>query len=666
MANPLSPPPWGDNNIIAALDGTSASLSASSPSSRVIHSLTSTALLCAVATTRRWTDLPLLLPPLFLRDSERFGYERCVQDRTYAIRDRTPFESLPDVHETELLSTVPSTPPSQTAKLASLTSVELQKLNLYTMAQHGFGHFATGPNGANMDPNDLAMNGGFSNSYPNANNFNSSSGNAPNGYSSGSAVFGDDELLDGLASPTEAQSGLHGQGQDYGMSMAFNQGAFPSHRGSGLQIDPAQLNGYSQTPDGDPIQSPYAAGFTAQFRPMQNNQSLGGSLQSPMGYSASPLTVGDMGNDGSDSNYLKARARMSQQMQRKASSNRSPMTPKTNSIHGIPIGPQDSPGFGPQTMRPSGSHEKSPSGQWGNTPGGSIPASYNSGFSSPLQQGMLPINEVMLKGGTSMPTKLGVAPGAVSSQEMKRKRRRESHNLVERRRRDNINERIQDLSKLVPGHRLEDEKVRKLIQNGTPLSPTLTGMSNPSQATSGLAGPGARRAAGGSAGNITTGLPIEDKDKGPNKGDILNGAVSWTRDLMWMLHLKLQQQEELMNTIAELGGHFPFELTDDERRMQTELMEAISRCDSGTFSYSRTAGSGLRVPTHTDYRGDPVNSLAANLDAIGLTPDENGNHAGMSGDINDTAQFWNDPDDDGSGHLSLQFKEEDEYDMDLN
>lgn len=263
-----------------------------------------------------------------------------------------------------------------------------------------------------------------------------------------------------------------------------------------------------------------------------------------------------------------------------------------------------------------------------------------------------------------MPAKLGVAPTAVSSQEMKRKRRRESHNLVERRRRDNINERIQDLSKLVPTHRLEDEKMRKLIQNGTPLSPTLTGMSSPSQATSGLAGPGARRAAGVSTGNITTGLPIEDKDKGPNKGDILNGAVSWTRDLMWMLHLKLQQQEELMNNIAELGGHFPFELTDDERRMQSELMEAISNCDSESFSYSRTAGSGLRVPSHTDYRGDSVNSLAANLDAIGITPEENGN-AGIGGDLNDTAQFWNDPDEDGSGNASLNFKEEDEYDMDM-
>lgn len=296
------------------------------------------------------------------------------------------------------------------------------------------------------------------------------------------------------------------------------------------------------------------------------------------------------------------------------------------------------------------------------TPSGSMAASYGSGFSSPIQPGLAQLNEVMMKGGTSMPAKLGAQPGgAVSSQEMKRKRRRESHNLVERRRRDNINERIQDLSRLVPAHRLEDEKIRKMIQNGTPLSPTLSGISNPSQATSGLAGPGARRAAG-ATGNITTGLPLEDKDKGPNKGDILNGAVSWTRDLMWMLHLKLQQQEELMNAIAELGGHFPFELTEDEKRMQTELMEAISKNE--VPGYSRTTGSGLRVPHHTDFRGEPMNGSGNVGDGTSVSPGAT-NGTGLANDLNAGSEFWNDPDDDDSGPTSLNFKEEDEFGMDL-
>jgi hypothetical protein len=178
-----------------------------------------------------------------------------------------------------------------------------------------------------------------------------------------------------------------------------------------------------------------------------------------------------------------------------------------------------------------------------------------------------------------------------------------------------------------------------------------------------LAAPGARRATSGNPGNITTGLPVDDKDKGPNKGDILNGSVSWTRDLMWMLNLKLQQQEELMNTINELGGTYPYEVTEDERRMQSELMDALQKNDLGSFSYSRTAGSGLRVPNHTDYRGEPSNGLTGPFDTLGVTP-EHHESALLAEDL-DANQFWQEPDDNGSGNASLNFKEEDEYDMDL-
>jgi len=218
-------------------------------------------------------------------------------------------------------------------------------------------------------------------------------------------------------------------------------------------------------------------------------------------------------------------------------------------------------------------------------------------------------------------------------------------------------------------HRLEDEKVRKALQNNSPLSPTLAGLSapptgmSPPQATSGLAGPGARRA---TAGNITTGIPIEEKDKGPNKGDILNGAVSWTRDLMWMLHLKLQQQEDLANIIADLGGTFPFEETEDERRMHTELMDAMVKNDGSKFHYSRAPGSGLRVPKHTDVKGDPVGGSAQGgpLDTS-LSPDNHSTgDAGQTG-MGGPGQYWSGHNSGGSGAGSISFKEEDEYGMDL-
>ncbi|KAI8629117.1 hypothetical protein F5Y19DRAFT_90808 [Xylariaceae sp. FL1651] len=530
------------------------------------------------------------------------------------------------------------------------------------MAQHSFNHFNGGQNsGGSVDPSDLAMSGTYAASY--SNNFNGNN-NASNGF------FNDDELLDTLGSPAAPisnQPGIHNQGQEYGgmneMNMGFTQGIYTSQPNNpGLQMDQPHVNGYSHTPDGDPIQSPYVHGFGQQFRQMQHPQSFGNSLQSPVSYSGSPLANSDMNNDGSDPSYLNAKshAQMSQTMQRKASSTRSPLTTKSAAaMSGLSMNSRESGGFGAQPIRtPGGHHEKSPSAQWIHTPN-SLSSFPNSGFSSPLQHGMqnAQITDVLLKGGTSMPAKLN-NPNAVTSQEMKRKRRRESHNLVERRRRDNINERIQDLSKLVPTHRLEDEKIRKMIQNGTPVSPSLTGIASPGQATSGLAGPGAKRATG--AGNITTGLPLEEKDKGPNKGDILNGSVSWTRDLMWMLHLKLQQQEELINTIAELGGRFPFSITEDEKRMQTELSEAWSKNEPHTFSYSRTPGSGLRVPQHTDYKGDALDGT----EPIGVSVSPEDNELGELGnDFDDNGVFW-EQDEDDSGPTTANFNEDDGY-MDL-
>ncbi|KAI8060009.1 hypothetical protein BC940DRAFT_312953 [Gongronella butleri] len=54
----------------------------------------------------------------------------------------------------------------------------------------------------------------------------------------------------------------------------------------------------------------------------------------------------------------------------------------------------------------------------------------------------------------------------------KRRRRRESHNLVERRRRDNINERIQELCTMLPQHLLDATTAHPhLIAGGQHRSP---------------------------------------------------------------------------------------------------------------------------------------------------------------------------------------------------
>jgi len=550
----------------------------------------------------------------------------------------------------------------------------------FNIPQQHFNQF--GSHGGSINPSDLTMggngvaipNGGYGSSFQN--NFNNQASNPSASFSKGISTFGDDELLDSLGSPNPA--GMQNNGQEFGMDFDFPQNMYSGQNGTAaLSVDPNHINGYSNTPDGDPIQSPFVHNFNqAQVRHMQPQHAFGNSLHSPGSYTGSPVPGSDINNGSRDaSNYAKQRPRLSQVMQgRKSSNTRSPLTPKTPVMSALHIGSAEHSNFPTEPIRTSHSHrhQKTLSGQWDQTP--SSLNSFGGSDFSPIQ-GIHPnpaISDILK--GTSMPTKLnnghqaGSAP-ALQSQEMKRRRRRESHNLVERRRRDNINERIQELSHLVPMHRLEDEKVRKALQNNSPLSPTLAGLSappsgmSPPQATSGLAGPGARRA---TAGNITTGIPIEEKDKGPNKGDILNGAVSWTRDLMWMLHLKLQQQEDLANIIAELGGTFPFEETEDEKRMHTELMDAMLKNDGAKFHYTRAPGTGLRVPKHTDVKGDAIGSSAqgGQLDTS-LSPDNHSTgdagQAGMGG----PGQYWSGHNSGGSGAGSISFKEEDEYGMDL-
>ncbi|TGO55993.1 hypothetical protein BOTNAR_0232g00010 [Botryotinia narcissicola] len=541
----------------------------------------------------------------------------------------------------------------------------MSNLQSFGLTQTHFNQF--GSHGGSINPNDLNVgsnamsipNSGYGTSFQN--NFTSQPSNPSASFSKGISTFGDDELLDSLDTLT-THGGIQNGGQDFGMEFDFNNGhnIYASNNGNGLAVDP-NMNGYSNIPDGDPIQSPFVHNFNhAQFRHMQTQHNFSSSLQSPASYAGSPLSGADLLNGAGDSNFTKQqRPRLSQVGSgRRQSSTRSLLTPKTPVISSLNIGSTDHSSFPSQPIRTNHvhRHQKTSSNQWDQPPNslGSFPGSE---FGSPIQ-GVHPNPQIsdILK-GTSMPTKLNNGHGAANapglqSQEMKRRRRRESHYLVERRRRDNINERIQELSHLVPLHRLEDEKVRKAIMNNSPLSPSLTSVSlppngiSPPQATSGLAGPGARRATG----NITTGIPIEEKDKGPNKGDILNGAVSWTRDLMWMCHHQAQQMEDLANFIAELGGTWPYEKTEDEKRMHTELMDAMTKNGEASFEYTRRPDRGSNF-SQLDNSLSPDNHSSTD---VGQT--------GMGG----PGQYWSGHNSGGSGPGSIGgFKEEDEYNMDL-
>jgi Helix-loop-helix DNA-binding domain len=424
-----------------------------------------------------------------------------------------------------------------------------------------FSQFAsTQSNGGSINLNSLTVdmlvqNGSYLGSSFQS-TFNQQATNPNASFARGISILDDNDLLEGLDFQDHSN-------QNYNRldDFDFKSGA------AGMSMDQhARLNSIcSRTSEGDPVQSPF----------VQLRQPLAGS---------------DMYNGLLDDSYMNTRFRPRPSlstMQRKSSNARSPLTPKTPGlgVQSLNLNGTEPGSFSTTQPIRTNSVHRHQTGTWDPQSASSLTSFPGSDFSSPIQARNPQISDILKTGSLPQSSAQGSAALAMQAQEVKRRRRRESHNLVERRRRDNINERIQELSHLIPMHRLEDEKVRKALQNNPPLSPPL-GSTNMS--------------------------PLHDK--GPNKGDILNGAVSWTRDLMWMLLVKLQQQEELANLISELGGQYPFEPTEEEQRMLTELMDAMHKNNVSTFSYSRAPGTGLRVPKHTDVKGDPTGGNAS--DAI--------------------------------------------------
>ncbi|KAK4636042.1 hypothetical protein CLAFUW4_00124 [Fulvia fulva] len=484
------------------------------------------------------------------------------------------------------------------------------------------------PNDFSFDSNQYMQYQG-QNHMSNSGNMNVNPANLTNGngymsssFNLGNASIADDELADL-------------QIDQQGNTFDFNNGMQNyMHQQMGAQSGSV----FSHTPDGGPIQSPFTSEFNySQFRPVagQQPQQFGG--HSVPSHAMPP--------------HL-------QHMDRKVSDSRSPATPNTPGMNHLTIGDDYHPG-----MQPIQHRQHSNIG-WETTTPSAHSWDASSPFPSPNGQAVHhpQISEVLKtnthhhKVASSLPTKMepGVSGGPpFNTQEAKRRRRRESHNMVERRRRDNINERIHDLGTLVPQHRLEDEKVRKHLQTNAPLSPSIANASMSPPNPSLLGANGHRRSTSG-AGTITQGLPMEEKDKGPNKGDILNGSVAWTRDMMWFVHQKLREEEQLKQLVSQLGGAWPFgEHTEEEKRMRSEIIEVLTKHQPvGGFSgYSRAPGSGLRVPGYTNIAGEPVGDAhAPNGQSIPpVSPRFQPGGSGMSSGMSHQQFNFND------------FKEEDEY-----
>ncbi|GAA5883752.1 hypothetical protein JCM3774_000578 [Rhodotorula dairenensis] len=168
----------------------------------------------------------------------------------------------------------------------------------------------------------------------------------------------------------------------------------------------------------------------------------------------------------------------------------------------------------------------------------------------------------------------------------KRRKRRESHNAVERRRRDNINDRIAELASLLPEAfqvgapppplastgRSGDELLTGAGSANGPGSPAIGSLSLMSPGPTGAFGSGsptslhsvsgaaymaAAAAAGTAAGSTqkpTSGLSAQAQAAAqkPNKGAVLAKSVDYIRYLQQVVELQQQQAAELQRQNAEL------------------------------------------------------------------------------------------------------------------
>lgn len=127
----------------------------------------------------------------------------------------------------------------------------------------------------------------------------------------------------------------------------------------------------------------------------------------------------------------------------------------------------------------------------------------------------------------------------------KRRKRRESHNAVERRRRDNINDRITELASLLPECLLDQVNNGNDDTPGSPGTP-MSAMLSPAPSMIPLPLLGTSPA--------TTSLSASAAAAAakPNKGIILSKSVEYIRYLQQLLQLHTQRTTELERIVAEL------------------------------------------------------------------------------------------------------------------
>ncbi|BGP27241.1 transcription regulator [Rhodotorula toruloides] len=190
----------------------------------------------------------------------------------------------------------------------------------------------------------------------------------------------------------------------------------------------------------------------------------------------------------------------------------------------------------------------------------------------------------------------------------KRRKRRESHNAVERRRRDNINDRISELSALIPPALLLGQSLDPAaalnpdqVPDEGPASPAIGALSLMSPLPGGASGspPGSGFAAG--AGMSAAGQK-------PNKGVVLAKSVEYIRYLQQVVELQQQQTAELMRQNTLLRQSFSSGTGSSPEDRSSVFAHVPPQPPSFPPSITTTASSatspGQAAPGHTSMAAD--------------------------------------------------------------
>jgi len=133
----------------------------------------------------------------------------------------------------------------------------------------------------------------------------------------------------------------------------------------------------------------------------------------------------------------------------------------------------------------------------------------------------------------------------------KRRKRRESHNAVERRRRDNINEKIQELALLLPEEWLEPPSAGG--KNGSGGGGATAFGQGPSLA--GLLSGTVSGSALGSGGAAAM-MDEDSKEVKANKGVILRNSVEYIKNLVQLVQVQRTRNQQLESELAQYRNRF--------------------------------------------------------------------------------------------------------------